>query len=248
VTVGGPSYLPEIGSLTRVSARVAALRRYPVKSMAGEALESVVLDRRGVVGDRWLAVVDEEGRFASGKDSRRFRRRDAVFDFAAATDGGEVRVRSDGQHWTVGDPGLDRALSDAMRATVRVLPEGDVPHQDAGSVSLVGSASLQWCRDHLDVDTDFRRVRPNILVETTEPFVEESWVGSRLTVGGATLAVVERIERCRMVDLAQDGLATTTPLLKQLGAHRDLCLGVYADVLTPGRIGVGDRVRVDGTR
>ena len=216
--------------------------------MGGEALESVVLDGRGVVGDRWFAVEDDEGRFASGKNSHRFRRRDAVFEFAASTDGDAVRVQRDAQQWTVGEADLDRVLSQAMGATVRVLPEEHVPHQDAGSVSLIGTASLAWCRDHLDVDGDFRRIRPNIVVETTEPFVEETWVGSRLTVGDVLLSLVERIERCRMVDLAQDGVGTTAPLLKRLSAAREMCLGVYADVVTPGGIGVGDEVRVDRAR
>jgi uncharacterized protein YcbX len=213
--------------------------------MGGEALESLVLDERGVVGDRWFAVEDEEGHFASGKSSHRFRRRDAVFDFAASTEGDAVRVHRGGHQWAVGDAELDEVLSKAMGATVRVLPEAEVPHQDAGSVSLIGTASLEWCRNHLGVDGDFRRIRPNVVLETAEPFVEETWVGSRLAVGDVTLAVVERIERCRMVDLAQDGVATTAPLLKRLSAEREMCLGVYADVVTAGRIGIGDEVRVD---
>ncbi len=42
--------------------------------------------------------------------------------------------------------------------------------------------------------------------------------------------MVERIERCRMVDIAQEGLAEQPGWLKALGRERDLCLGVYADV------------------
>ena len=64
---------------------VHEIRRYPVKSMAGESLDEVDLEPRGVVGDRWYAVVDGDGKLASGKHSHRFRRRDAVFDFAART-------------------------------------------------------------------------------------------------------------------------------------------------------------------
>ncbi len=52
----------------------------PVKSMGGEALEAVRLDVRGLEGDRWYAVEDADGHFASGKSTRRFRRRDPVFD------------------------------------------------------------------------------------------------------------------------------------------------------------------------
>jgi hypothetical protein len=56
--------------------------------------------------------------------------------------------------------------------------------------------------------------------------------------------MVERIERCRTIDLAQDGVATTTRWLKALGGSRELCVGVYADVVTPGSVAVGDPVEV----
>jgi hypothetical protein len=57
------------------------------------------------------------------------------------------------------------------------------------------------------------------------------------------LAVVERVERCRTIDLAQDGVSTTTPWLKALGRRRELCVAVYADVVGPGTATVGDVVR-----
>ncbi len=44
------------------------------------------------------------------------------------------------------------------------------------------------------------------MVETDEPFVEEAWVGE-VSVGGVLLTPVERIERCRMIDIAQEGLS-----------------------------------------
>ena len=131
-----------------------------------------------------------------------------------------------------------------MGARVRVLPEAGISHQDAAAVSLVGTASLAWCREHLDVDGDVRRLRTNVVVETAEPFVEETWTGRVVRIGEVALAVVERTERCRMVDIAQEGLAPEAGFLKALGRERDLCLGVYAEVRRRGRIGLGDPVDV----
>jgi uncharacterized protein YcbX len=139
---------------------------------------------------------------------------------------------------------LDAALSDAMGDRVRVLPETTTPHFDAGHVSLVGTASLDWCREHLAVDADRRRIRPNLVVETDEPFVEEAW--DAVVIGGARLTVVERIERCRMVDIAQEGLPPEGRWLTALGETRDLRLGIYLDVATPGVVTVGDEVHVRG--
>jgi uncharacterized protein YcbX len=49
--------------------RVVGLWRYPVKSMRGEALEQVEIDRRGVCGDRAYALWDHAtGRVASAKN------------------------------------------------------------------------------------------------------------------------------------------------------------------------------------
>ena len=222
--------------------RVTSIRRYPVKAMGGEPLQAVDVDARGLVGDRWFAVVDEDGRLAAGKTSRRFRRHDEVFAYAAATAGEDVVVTRAGERWTVGDPALDEELGTAFGAPVRVLPEGGVQHQDAGQVSLVGTATLAWCADRWGIDPDPRRLRVNLLVATDEPFVEESWTGSALTVGGAHLRVVQRIDRCRTIDVAQDGAEARGPWLRHLAAERDLFLAVYADVATPGRIEVGDEV------
>lgn len=233
----------ETPTLAGVPMTVVEIRRYPVKAMGGESLTSCDLDLRGLDGDRWFAVVDADGRFAAGKDSRRFRRRDAVFSYAAARDGERVVVRRGASVWDAPSEDLDAELTEAMQAPVRVLPEGDVPHFDAAGVSLVGTATLAWCADAWGVDTDRRRLRPNLVVETDEPFVEETWAGVSVSVGTARLRWSERTERCRTVDLDQDGVGATTHLLKATAA-RDLCLGVYLEVDTPGRIAVGDAVTV----
>ena len=142
-------------------------------------------------------------------------------------------------------PTLDRALTDAMGDPVRVLAEDATPHQDDGQVSLVGTASLDWCREHLGVDADRRRIRPNLVVDTSEPFVEETWSGA-LTIGGARLTVVRRIERCRMIDIAQEGLPREGGWLKALTETREMSLGVYLDVAEPGTLRVGDEVLLTG--
>ena len=223
---------------------VISLRRYPVKSMGGESLDEAEVDSRGFVGDRWYAVEDEDGRLASGQSTRRFRRRDAVFDYSAETEpDGRVVVRRGDTRWYVGDPILEQRLSDDMREAVRITPAGSVPHHDDGSVSLVSSASLQWCADRWDGSPDPRRLRVNIVLGGDEPFVEEQWVDRELEIGSARLRVVQRVPRCRMIDIEQDGTDPGIHWLKPLTQEREMCLAVYADVTRPGRIAVGDQPR-----
>jgi hypothetical protein len=214
--------------------------------MGGESLDSAEVDRRGLVGDRRYAVVDGDGKLATGKHSRRFRRRDEVFEFASRTTRAGVRVSGRGGDWAVTDKDLVRVLSDAMGDPVRVLPESSTPYFDAGQVSLVGTASLEWCCEHLGVDADRRRIRPNLVVETADPFVEETWAGE-IGIGGVRLVPTERIERCRMIDIAQEGLPREGRWLKALTDAREMCLGVYLDVARPGRLALGDEVLLTGT-
>ena len=224
---------------------VVSLRRYPVKSMGGESLDVAELDTRGVVGDRWYAVEDHEGRFASGKDTRRFRRRDVVFDYAARTGpDGRVVVRRGGSRWYVGDRDLDQRLSDEMCTPVRITPEAEVPHQDMGSVSLVSTATLRWCADRWGGSPDPRRLRVNIVVEADEPFVEERWLQRELDLGSTRLRVVGRAPRCRMIDLGQDGAEPGAKWLRPLARDRDMSLAVYADVTRPGHLRPGDHPRL----
>lgn len=226
---------------------IVAVHRYPVKSMGGERLEQVQLDHRGLVGDRWYAVRDDAGHFASGKDSRRFRRHDPVFSYAASTGPDGIRVCRGDASWLVGDPALDEELTRSFGAPMRVVPEQEVPHQDDGQVSLIGTASLAWCAERWGGNPDPRRTRSNLVVATTEPFVEDSWVGRRLAIGETVLTVVEQVPRCRMVDLDQDGVRVDTRWLRSLGRERATNLAVYADVTRGGWLRVGDPVHVLGS-
>jgi uncharacterized protein len=233
---------PGRASLGGVSVpRLVEIRRYPVKAMGGESLASVTVDRRGLAGDRAYAVVDGDGKIATGKHSRRFRRRDAVFEFAASTTDYGLRVGGRGGEWAAPGVEVDRALSAVMGAPVSVLAESATPYFDAGAVSLVGTASLRWFAEQLGIDADRRRLRPNLVVATEVPFEEEGWAG-RVSVGTTVLAPVERIVRCRMVDIAQEGLPREGRWLKALTESREMFLGVYLGVVHPGIVTVGDEL------
>lgn len=189
-----------------------------------------------------LAVRDTDNRLSSGKNTRRFRRRDAIFGFSAATTAGGVVVSRGDRVWRVGDPALDDELVSALAADVNLAMEDDIPHQDRGGVSIIGQSTLDWCADRWGLDADPRRLRSNVVVSRGEPFLEESWVGCEVQVGDARLRIVERAPRCRMVDVAQDGTSARGALLGPLTAVRGMYLGVYADVVVPGLVKVGDAV------
>ncbi len=166
-----------------------------------------------------------------------------VFGYAATISSRGVFVSGHRGHWQAGDPALDEELSRRLGASVSLKPERDVSFFDACPVSVVGTATLAWFRERDGVDADHRRLRANLLVETEEPFVEDSWIGADLQVGAVRLQVTQQITRCRFIDQAQNGLETATDWLKALGP-REARLAVYAEILTPGVIRTGDRVDV----
>lgn len=234
------------------TATIVALYRYPVKSLGGECLEAVPVDARGLVGDRVWAVETEDGKLASGKNSRRFRRRDGVFQLSAQTVEGEdghegvVVTFPDGASEEAGMPSADERLRRHLGEQCRFAREGTVEgiasHQDAGAVSIVGTATLAAIAELTgdDEPIDPRHLRVNIVAETTKPWVEEEWIGRHVLAGGVGLAVTRRIERCRMVDIAQPGLPAHGRILQALAGPRDLQAAVYADVTQTGILRVGD--------
>lgn len=225
---------------------VVGLVCFPVKSMLGEEHERLVVDERGVAGDRLWALRYEDGKLGSGKDHRRFRRTPGMLEHTATYEGdGPVVTTPDGETLRPGDPRIGEFFGHGAELVRE--GEGEASHQDAGAVSLVGTASLRALGELLgDADpVDVRRLRKNIVIGTDEPWIEEDWVGREIRFdGGLRLRVTQRIDRCVMTTQAQRGLPADSRILKTLTASRDMCIGVYADVVTPGELALGARVTV----
>jgi uncharacterized protein YcbX len=230
--------------------RVGDVLRYPVKSLVGEHLERVLVEERGVAGDRLWSVRDPDGRLGSGKSSRRFRKMPGLLDLEARYDG-DVPVIGfpDGRVLRGDDPTVHDALSEHVGRPVTLAREQDVSHFDEGPVHLVTTASLDRVRGSHGRAVDARHLRSNLVVETAEVgFVEEGWIGHRLMIGAdLVLAVRGAMPRCVMVTMPQVGLPADPDLLGTLTEVNDACLGVVADVVAPGQVAVGDEVvLVDG--
>jgi uncharacterized protein len=219
-----------------VKATVAALWRYPVKSMLGELCEALQVDGRGAAGDRVYAVRDEEGKLGSGKNSRVHRRIEGLLGFSASHMG-EVPTISfpDGRRLLASDAGVHAALSAALRAPVTLAREASVPHHDAEPIHIVTTGSLER------LGADERRFRPNVVIESEAEAGD--WVGRTLQVGEVSLRVGRMTGRCVMITMAQSELPDEPGLLRRLGGEEPL-FGVYAEVLAPGRIKRGDAVRL----
>jgi hypothetical protein len=225
---------------------VAALWRYPVKSLQGEALEAAEVDSRGLVGDRLWCVRTEDGHIGSGKSTRRFRRVDHLLDLAAESDptGGPPSVRfPGGAVHQVGTPAAAAALRAATGRDVAFARETSVPHHDEGPVHLVTTASLGTLSAALGSEVDPRRFRASVLLDTPDlaGLPETAWQGRRLALGDEVLLEVGYpMPRCVMVSAATADLPSDSRVLKAVHTVGGGDLGVVATVVRGGTLRVGD--------
>jgi uncharacterized protein YcbX len=160
--------------------------------------------------------------------------------------GRRVRVRPAPGPW-------DAALSSLLGREVElaaVEQAGSVVY--AEPVSVVTTSSLRELAQRAGLTRiDAERFRSTIVVDTggLPPFVEQTWVGGRLRVGGVDLLVRRELARCAVIGFEPGGGQRPGPdLLHLLAADRTnasgIVFGVGADVGIPGEITVGTGVEL----
>jgi len=211
-----------------VTLTIGALWRYPVKTLAGERLDTADITTNGIVGDRIVHVRGPEG----VRTSRRFH--DLLGLHATVGPDGEPLV--DGQPWAAPEV-LERvravAGADATLARYDGVERFDVlPLLVAtdGAVAAFGR--------------DVRRLRPNIVIDGVDGLDEFDWPGAELHIGDTVITLDSRRGRCPMTTVDPDTLAVDRDVLKDIIRRFDGKLALNADVLRPGTIRVGDPVHL----
>jgi uncharacterized protein YcbX len=94
---------------------------------------------------------------------------------------------------------------------------------------------------------DVRRFRPNFLIETAagiEGLVEARWGGRHLRLGELELKCEIPTVRCGMTTHAQANLPKDGSVLRSIVKDADQNLGIYASVVSAGRVAVNDTVEL----
>jgi uncharacterized protein YcbX len=279
-------------------ATVSGIRRYPVKSMAGESLDEVDLLERGLPGDRSWAVRDEvRGGIRGAKQIGGLMRFGARFLEAPATEGSSAAeiLFPDGSVGRTGDADIAERISAALEHEVTLwplLPADALDHYrrgapdqedmeewlrtvfarepgeplpdvtafppgimefesppgtyfDAFPLLLVSEASLASMAERAPESSfDVRRFRPNFVLSDTEAgaaFPENEWQG-RLRIGEAVLEAQMACPRCVMTTRGFDDLPQDPKIMRALVRENGGNMGLYATVVEPGRVRVGDTV------
>ena len=224
--------------------KVESLWRYPVKSLAGEQSDTFDINIRGVSGDRLYAISNSDGKFGSGKDTRRFRHIDGLFSLSAKMTGNEVSIKfPDGTTLSENAPSINSMLSKTLGQSVTLTKEGEISHFDDGPIHILTTASLSLLREKLPQSgVEPRRFRPNIVIAS--PLLEKELLGKIINMGAVSLRVTHPTERCRMIMIDQPGLEKRPDILKVVSQNFGLFFGVYAKVLSAGSVSVGDSVEI----
>ena len=222
-------------------ASVVEVWRYPVKSMAGERLDSCAVGEKGLDGDRRWALVDgtpnRAGKLLTIREEER------LLTYRARLAGGDVEV--------LGPGGESRRLDERMVSHLAVeasrpltLRELEGANFDDSPVLLVNLATIAAFEVAAGMRVDHRRFRANLYVDGLEPSEEIAWLGRRVAVGGMELDVVARCERCVVITRDPDTTVAAPELLRLLTETHETYMGVYCQVTRSGRVAVGDPVHV----
>lgn len=233
---------------TRVG-RVASTWRYPVKSMAAEALDEATVTLQGVAQDRLYAFVQAESSspfpWLTGRQLADMLRYEPRW---LEGERPELVVRSPrGAEYPITSDELRDELSRESGHAARLLVNYRGSF-DVAPVTLMSTATVDRIAGASETPAEPRRFRMNFYVDTDDgtPFGEDAWVGHVLRIGDAVrVGVTERDKRCAMITLAPHGGAPLTPVLRAVAELNDATAGVYGAVLTPGTIRPGDEVFID---
>jgi uncharacterized protein len=257
-----------------VSGSVTWISFTPVKGLRVRPLDEVELTEDGVPGDRAFFVVDDRGAMVSatrlGPLVAVVARHDdgtLALDFP---DGREVAAPVE-----LGDPedvrffGLtlharpvrgpfSDALSEHAGKPLRMFatpPERPgVDRGREGGVTLLSVASLERLRDQAGETepVDPRRFRMTFGVEGLDAHEEDGWIGRTVRVGDALVRAGGNVGRCAATTRNADTGVVDFKTLHLLAEYRGdvpaterLPFGVHARVIEPGRVRLGDAVRVE---
>lgn len=118
---------------------------------------------------------------------------------------------------------------------------------DAYPILLMTRASLRAMAErspgsHFDV----RRFRPNVLIDRDgADLAEFGWCGGRVRAPNVSFDAEIPTVRCSIPTRQQGDLPADPDVLRTINAHADHCLGVYANVATPGTLEEGDPLELE---
>jgi uncharacterized protein YcbX len=253
--------------MTQGNAKIEAIYRYPVKGLSPEPLARTQLAvQETLPADRLYAIENGPSGFDPATPRHQPKQRylmlmrnerlarlrtrfhDANHTLAVEAEGHEA-ARGD-LRTAEGRVAIERFFAafcaDELRGPPKVLHAPGFSFSDVARkvVSIINLASVTAVEDVIGAPIHPLRFRGNIYVSGWAAWREFDFVGQEITVGKRVrLRVIKRIMRCAATNVDPDtgmrDLSIPDALMRCFG-HADC--GVYAEVVEPGEIAVGDEL------
>lgn len=249
------------------AATVARINVTPLKSAALHHPDRVRVEPWGVAGNRRFFLVREDGRLWNGtKQGVLVRLRAELEDDRLAIafpDGTRVEAVAEPSGDALvtdfyGRPVPGRAVPGPWDAPLAafagtplrlVAPDAPGGANDVRPLTLASSASVAaiaeagGATDALDA----RRFRMTFDLDGCAAYEEDTWADRVVRLGGATVRILGAVPRCVVTTLDPATGERDFPTLSAIKRSRgvvdgDLLFGVYAEILEPGEVAVGDPV------
>ncbi|MDK2123928.1 MOSC domain-containing protein [Parachitinimonas caeni] len=249
---------------------------HPLKSGRGNALNAAEIGPMGLAFDRHWMLVDGMGKFITGRAFPRMVLIETQPDAASACFSApgceplQVNVvdfteRLATNVWNyqfdawAGSDEADFWFSDFLgiqcrlvyigaqsERKLRIQPDIPMSFADGYPLLLIGEASLADLNGRLAQPVTMRHFRPNLVISTDVPFIEDQW--QRLRIGQVEFELVKPCTRCifTTVDPASGVAALDEQPLRTLNDYRLLsmgtCFGMNMLARTQGIVRLGDSV------
>jgi len=227
VTGGRSHMLP--GRHLKQGMYIAALWRYPVKSMAGEPLCRIEVSTSGLAGDRVVQVYRPNGRVATARTCPGLLGHHATLDSS-----GDPLV--DGRPWT------DLSVLEDVRRQVEpgatLARDESIDRFDVLPLLVVTDGAIAA------FGRDLRRLRPNIVIGGVEGLSERTWPGLELHIGPVRIGMRDLRPRCVMTTFDPDTQAQDPHVLRDLVTRFDGRFALDGFVIQGGELAVGQAVEL----
>ncbi len=206
---------------------VSEIWRYPVKSMAGEPLQSAEVSALGIHGDRVVLVANPLGRVVTARSHP------ALLGHKATTNAAGL-VLVDGRPWN--DPSVLADVRKIAGPQAELIEDQTADRFDVLPLLVATDGAIAA------FGRDGRRLRPNLVIAGVEGLDERNWPGRKLRMGELTIAVESLRGRCVMTTFDPDTLQQDHAVLRDIGKRFGGRLALNCAVETGGVIEVKQQV------
>jgi uncharacterized protein len=208
---------------------ISQLWRYPVKSMAGERIDSTDLTPTGIPGDRQIYAIDGHGHILSARNKPELLRHHATL-------GADGEVLVDGLPWY--SPAVASLVRSAAGQDARLVPATGPERFDILPLLVATDGAIEA------FGYDPRRLRPNIVIAGVEGLAERTWQGRQLAAGDAVIGLADLRGRCIITTWDPDDLTQDVDVLRHIRSSFGGTLALNAWVGRDGHVAVGDSVEL----